>query len=84
MVREYVGTGEVAELIAIIDEEERSRREAEKQAMCAEIAESDAIDEQIGALGRLLNALVQAELQAQGFHQHKGQWRRKREQKTDS
>lgn len=79
VVREYVGKGPLAELAAALDEEERLKREAVQQAMRERLAEWDAMAEEVRALGTLTKALMRADLQARGFHQHKGQWRRKRE-----
>jgi len=78
VVREYVGKGPLAEHAAEQDRQVRLMRAAERQARSERLAKWDAMDEQIAALGHLIKAIMQAELQAQGFHQHRGQWRRKR------
>jgi hypothetical protein len=82
VVREYVGTGRVAELAAQLDALEHDRREAEKAAGRAEKARLDALDADVAALIDLTDLAAAAALRAAGFHQHKGQWRRKRHGST--
>jgi hypothetical protein len=81
VVREYVGGGRVAELVAQMDAIKRQQREAERAARLAERAELDALDAPLDELNDLAELLARAALAAAGFHQHKrGEWRRRREQ----
>jgi hypothetical protein len=84
VVREYVGSGPFAELVAEMDQvarderEDRARRdrgerEREREKMEALIAPSV-------ELGAAAEVLATAELVAAGYHEHKGEWRRERSQ----
>jgi hypothetical protein len=78
VIREYVGRGRVAELVAQLDAVNRKEREARAAAWRAEKARLDALDASVAALIQLTDLLTRAALQAAGYHQHKRQWRRKR------
>jgi hypothetical protein len=78
VVREYVGTGPVAELAAQLDAIERERREMRAADWRVEKTRLDAIDADVAALIELTDLAAGAALVAAGFHQHKRQWRRKR------
>ena len=75
----YLGSGETAQLIATCEYwrriEEEQAREVEQTAR----AEMAAIDAAVAGLGELTRTLTTAVLLTNGLHQHKGQWRRKRE-----
>jgi hypothetical protein len=78
VVREYVGSGEAAELAAQMDAINRTVREAEREARRAEKAELDALDARVTELDELADQLAHAALVAAGFHQHKrGEWRKR-------
>jgi hypothetical protein len=78
VVREYVGTGRVAELAAQLDAIKREERATEAAAWRAEKARLDALDADVAALIEVTDLAAAAALLAAGFHQHKRQWRRKR------
>ncbi len=78
VVREYVGAGRVAELVAQLDALQRQEREAKRAAWREVKAELDALEAGVVGLIRLTDLVAAAALRAAGFHQHKGQWRRKR------
>ena len=78
MVKEYVGTGRVAELAAQLDAIKHQEREHEKAAWQEEKARLDALDANLAALIEMTDLVATAALLAAGFHQHKRQWRRKR------
>jgi hypothetical protein len=79
VVREYVGSGEVAEVAAQIDAITRADRQAEREARRAEKAALDALEAPLNDLNDLADLLARAALIAAGFRQHKrGEWRRKR------
>jgi hypothetical protein len=81
VVREYVGTGRVAEMAAEVDAIERQQREAERAARRTERAELEALDIPLDELNDLADLLAHTALLAAGFHQHKrGEWRKRREQ----
>jgi hypothetical protein len=80
IVREYVGCGDVAVIIAQADAlkwEERQAQLAERQE---KRAQDEALEAEIDEFCRLVEAAARAALLAAGYHPHKGQWRRRREQ----
>ncbi len=77
-MREYVGTGEVGELAASLDAEERAERQARMKALKAEQAEAHSVSEALRELDKLTRQAVEEVLCTEGFHRHKGQWRRRR------
>src|SRR5262245_17507776 len=85
VVREYVGRGPVAELVAQRDALERQQREAERAARQAKRAELEALDAPLDELNDLAELLARAALVAAGFHQHKrGEWRKRRVQRDEN
>jgi hypothetical protein len=74
VLTEYRGAGDVAEMAAALDAEERAERQAEREARKAELA----LDMEIDAAGRQLRGALEAALLASGYHKHKGTWRRRR------
>ncbi len=82
VVREYVGTGKVAELAALIDEQERVLRKAEDIARQAAIAELQALGADVAEFCQLVDLATRVALVANGYHQHhRGEWRKKRDEK---
>src|SRR5262249_4646889 len=85
VVREYVGAGEVAELVAQMDALEREQRRLEALDQSQEKAELKALDTELKAVNERTDLAARAALLAAGFHQHKrGEWRRRREQDGNS
>ena len=81
VVREYVGTGRVAELAAKMDALERDQRRLAALTFRREKAKLTAIDNDIKALAEMTDLVARAALLAAGYHQHKrGEWRKRREQ----
>ena len=81
VVREYVGTGKLAELMARMDAIERERRDAERADRRAKKAELDALDAPLKEFDELAGLLARAALVAAGYRQHhRGEWRKKRVQ----
>ena len=79
VVREYLGSGRVAELAAQLDTTERERRDNERAQQKLERDRQRAVDEPLEELVALVELLARAALRAAGFHQHKrGEWRKKR------
>ncbi|CAA9461118.1 MAG: hypothetical protein AVDCRST_MAG28-3290 [uncultured Rubrobacteraceae bacterium] len=80
IVREYVGTGPIAELVALQDEAERKRREEEARVWREEREDLDALDAQARELDDLAELLAHAALLAAGYRRHnRGEWRKPRE-----
>ena len=80
IVREYIGTGRVAELVAMLDEREREEREAARAEDRERRAQIEATDDLIDALCRGVGTLARATLLAAGYPQHdRGAWRKRRD-----
>jgi hypothetical protein len=80
IVREYVGIGRVAELVAQMDAQERERRQLEALELRLEKSDLAALDADIKALSEAADLVAQAALLAT-FHQHnRGEWRKRRGQ----
>lgn len=78
VISEYIGTGELAETVAHLDQSLRQARQAEREARAA----LQALDAEVDHVCDLIRALTHACLLAAGFHTHKGQWRKKRKEKN--
>src|SRR5688572_7366230 len=79
VVSEYVGSGEVASLIAQLDMIERGKQEEDRFRSSEEHTELLAQEKEIADLEQTINTLVQGILMVEGYHTHKGEWRRKRD-----
>jgi hypothetical protein len=80
VVRQYCGSGPLAQLAAAQVEVERSRRGLRRLAERHQREEMEAFDDQVNEVNRLADLLAQAALIAAAYHQHdRGQWRRKRD-----
>ncbi len=82
-VREYVGTGLVAELASRLDAAEREEQAAKsaraRARLHADEARYDPPDRQLQEVCGLAETLAQLALAVAGFHRHdRGQWRRRR------
>jgi len=79
VVREYIGTGPLAELAAEADARERRRREEEAEAWREERERMEALEAPIEELCEAAELLSEAALYAAGYHRHKrGEWRKRR------
>ena len=78
VVREYVGTGPLAELVAEVDAEERRRREADAAQRKEERERLDALTAPIEELCEAAEVIARAALIASGYHRHnRGGWRKR-------
>src|SRR5918998_3898322 len=83
VVREYVGTGLVAELAALADAEDRARRRAERERLEQAMAALTGPDAALAELSRVADALATTHLLAAGYHRHhRGAWRKRRAAST--
>ena len=76
---EYVGAGWLAELEAegdMMEREQRRRQQEEWEEMKAEVK---ALDRELDSVGDLTRCLTRAVLLLAGYHPHKGQWRKRRD-----
>ena len=79
VVREYVGHGESAALIAEMDALEREEREEKRDAERRERAGEQALVDQLDQLDDMADLAARAALLAAGFHKHhRGEWRKRR------
>lgn len=78
VISEYVGSGWLAELTAAIDEQEQAQRQAEQQAQRQVREQQKEIDSDLDRLDDYVRALTRARLLLAGYHNHKGEWRKKR------
>ncbi len=84
VVREYVGTGPLAELAAEIDAEERWQREEQRQAWSEECDRMEALEKPIEELCEASEILARATLVAASYRQHnRGEWRKRRERRSE-
>ena len=74
----YRGGGRIGQLAALLDEDERLRREEETARWEAERRRLKAITAYVREL-EAAKILATAHLIAAGYHKHKGEWRRLRE-----
>ncbi len=80
VVSEYVGAGAIAEWLAEMDEEERQERLDELNRKRKEREEHKAIDDKVNNFGDAVRMLTKAAMLVNGYHAHKGQWRKKRDE----
>ena len=78
VISEYQGGGEIVPILQHIEARERAEKEAERERQRIERMSMAEIDKQIDEFSRMVDTLMEAELIARGFHQHKRQWRRSR------
>jgi hypothetical protein len=84
VIREYVGTGPLAELAAELDAEERWQREEQRQAWRDERERMVTLEAPIEELCEASEILAQSALVAAGYRQHnRGEWRKRREKRTE-
>jgi hypothetical protein len=72
----YVGSGAVANFVAMMDAQEKAERELERAAILAERESDEATEARLDELCEMLKTLTTAALLAAGFHTHKREWRR--------
>ncbi len=79
VVREYVGTGEVAELIAYADEATRRERRAKAERRREDLERAREMARTGEGVDAAAEILARTEMVAAGWHRHKGEWRRRRD-----
>ena len=79
VVREYLGTGPLAELAAQMDALKRCQRQEEARALREECKRIEALETSLEELCEAAEVLTRATLLAAGYRRHnRGEWRRKR------
>ena len=82
VISDYVGAGEAAEVIAVLETLYREQRALERRQWRREQKSRRLADAEIDRLGASIRLLVAAALLAAGYHTHKGQWRSRHDQDT--
>lgn len=75
----YEGGGLGGKLAEARDSEARQTRQRETRTLRAELARQDAIDAWIDEAWRIVERAAREALEAAGYHQHKREWRLKRD-----
>jgi hypothetical protein len=84
IVGEYHGCGEVAQLIALFDAEERAERAAAEVALRAEEERGADLDQLIANVDAATDTVTAAALLDAGCYQHHRQWRRRGNRARDT
>lgn len=77
--KKYIGTGELAHIIAHADETRRRVRAEREAKERAELDEARSLASAGDELYEAAEVLAVAEMVAAGYHRHKGTWRRRRD-----
>lgn len=77
---EYLGRGPQADLLACLGQIERAQAEARRREEERVKEEARAVDKQVNEVCSLVDALRDAAFLLAGYHTHKGQWRKSRDQ----
>jgi hypothetical protein len=80
----YMGKGEAAEGEALQVEQRRRECQEAREAWQSEQAEVTAAEQALQELRRLADLLVRAALLVQGYHEHRSQWRKRRDARDDN
>ena len=78
VLREYVGSGPLAEIAAEADRTNRKLEEAKREREKEELERLEALAAPVLELSEAAEILVHAHLIAAGYHRHKGEYRRAR------
>jgi hypothetical protein len=74
----YAGRGEIAHMIAQIQESSPLLERLARTIKSPEVVKQDKAEAAIEEVNNLVHLLTQAALLSAGFHTHRRQWRRKR------
>ena len=79
VIREYIGCGRAARVIADADHALIAEREATLIQVRAAEEHFRSLEQPLDALDAICNALVRLDLKTAGYHQHhRGEWRKRR------
>jgi len=79
VVSEYIGKGEFGALLWQADKVIHQQQAAKRKAWAKERQRIEAADALVDELASVLHDLMVATLVANGYHQHKRQWRKRRD-----
>src|SRR5579871_4275907 len=74
----YVGRGQQAEEVARQIEQQRKERQAQREAQKREQGQMSVAEQRLQEIQDLADALMRAVFIGMGLHEHKGEWRRRR------
>jgi hypothetical protein len=78
VISEYVGSGELAEIIDLTTRLEQNRKQQQRAEVRAQQASADRINSLVDSHAAMVDKLIEAQLFALGYHKHNRQWRRRR------
>lgn len=78
VVSKYIGRGEIAELIAEEDDHKRARNRMGRDKQKRELEKERQYDQLTDLIYNRNTSVAKALLLINGYHTHKGQWRKKR------
>lgn len=78
VVSEYVGSGPLAELASTFDDLTREKQSLQRERMQQEREAIRALDAEVEDVCTVIRVLTYAALLVAGYHTHRGQWRKKR------
>lgn len=78
VVSKYIGRGEIAELIAEEDDNRRTRNRMERHKQKRKLEKERQYDQLADLIYNRNTSVAKALLLINGYHTHKGQWRKKR------
>ncbi len=78
VVREYVGTGFLAELLHQADMEDRERRDAQRKSLAETMRREDGLDCKLDEFSKMADEVARGLLIVAGCYQHnRGSWRKR-------
>lgn len=77
VVSRYMGAGEIADLFSVIDRDEYLQRRWNQAKWKMQKDEAEKLDKDQSSLSQLTRHVLRACLLVRGYHPHKGQWRKK-------
>jgi hypothetical protein len=80
IISEYVGRGDVAQLISAIDLDERMEHQYKKEQLKKYKSDVHQLNRNVDQVSMAINGFLRATLLISGFHPHKGQWRKIRDE----
>jgi hypothetical protein len=78
VVSEYVGSGELAEIIDLTSRLEHNHKEEIRVRIQSLQADTDQINSLVDSHSAMVDKLVESYLCGLGYHKHRGQWRQRR------
>jgi hypothetical protein len=83
VISEYVGVGWIGEAAAAMDALDLAEQRSKQQAWQREQSEYMEAEREVRQLGELTRMLTRATFLLAGYHPHKGQWRKRRNEKRN-